>query len=60
MDSNSNDRSLFADVKAGAETGAALGKHAAGIAGTVMGGLAGAVAGCIYWLATRPFQSERE
>lgn len=58
MDSNSSDRSLFASVKAGAETGAALGKHAAGIVGIVAGGFAGAVAGCIYWIATRPFQSK--
>lgn len=60
MFENHSGPSLFADVKAGAETGAALGRRVTGIAGAVIGGLAGAVAGCIYWLAAKPLQSGKE
>ena len=60
MYTNHSEQSLFADVMAGVETGAAIGKCVTGIAGAVTGGLTDAIAGCLYWLVIKPFQSWEE
>lgn len=54
MDSKNNWGSLFADVMAGAETGAKIGSCVTGIAGAIAGGLAGATVGGLHWLVVKP------
>jgi hypothetical protein len=54
VDSKNNDGSLFADVIAGAETGAKIGSCVTGIAGAIAGGLAGATVGGLHWLVVKP------
>lgn len=53
LNSNHNG-SLFDDVKAGAENGAAIGRWLTSIAGAAAGGLVGAAMGCFRWFAAKP------
>lgn len=57
---NEYDRgSPLADVVAGAQTGAAIGRRAAGIVGSVVGGLTGAAIGGFCWLVVKPLMHRK-